>query len=122
LLVTDNQSAVPVQVLRNGVRAIVEGVGKLDEMRLRHVSMTTDIVEGDVLISSGLGGRYPAGYPVARVVAISARPGEPFRDVVTLPVAKTNTSRHFLLVVNKKESVLIGNGTASGDSKEMADE
>ena len=65
LLVTDITHAVPVRVIRNGVRAIVEGSGKQNQLNLRQVSFTTDIKVGDVLVTSGLGGRFPEGYPVA---------------------------------------------------------
>ena len=87
LLIADAQSAVPVQVVRNNLRAIVEGLGVIDEMGVRHVAATTDIVEGDVLVSSGLGQRYPAGYPVAKITSVSAASGEPFLAIKAQPMA-----------------------------------
>lgn len=98
LLLADTTQAVPVQVNRNGVRAIAEGTGRLDELRLLHVAATTDIQAGDLLVSSGLGRRYPAGYPVATVVAVEDDPGQPFLQVTARPSAQLDRSRHLLLV------------------------
>jgi len=98
LLITDLNHALPVQVLRNGLRSIVEGISDYNEMRLRYVSPTVDIAEGDQLVSSGLGGRFPVGYPVGTVASISQNPGEKFMDIKVVPSAKIDRSRHLLLV------------------------
>ena len=70
LLITDSAHAVPVQVVRNGGRSIAEGMGEFDNLSLCYVPPTTDIVVGDKLVSSGLGGRFPVGYPVGTVTAV----------------------------------------------------
>lgn len=98
MLIVDSNSAVPVQILRNGTRFIAEGTGMLDNMHLRHVAATADIVKGDVLVSSGLDQHYPPNYPVATVTSIKKDPGQPFLVVSMAPLAKLNRSRHFLLV------------------------
>lgn len=98
LLITDLDHALPVQVLRNGLRSIAEGTSDYNEMRLRFVSPTVDIVEGDQLVSSGLGGRFPMGYPVGKVSSITRNPGEKFLDITVTPSAKLDRSRHLLLV------------------------
>lgn len=98
LLITDNTHATPVQVARNNVRTIVDGMGNLYELRLRYVSTVMDLKEGDLLISSGLGGRFPVGYPVAQVESIEFEPGEPFARVIARPAARLDRSRHVLLV------------------------
>uniref|UniRef100_A0A1I8A3Y8 Cell shape-determining protein MreC n=1 Tax=Steinernema glaseri TaxID=37863 RepID=A0A1I8A3Y8_9BILA len=67
LLLTDTTHSIPVQVNRNGLRAIASGTGNPERLELRHVADTADIKEGDLLVSSGLGQRFPAGYPVATV-------------------------------------------------------
>ena len=104
LLITDSTHALPVQVNRNGVRLIAEGVGKLHELRLRHVANTMDIVKGDLLVSSGLGGRFPSGYPVAEVTEVTVDPGRPFATVIATTKARINRSRHVLFVfVREKE-------------------
>ena len=98
LLVTDASHAIPVQINRNGVRAIAEGVGRLDRLELRHVASTEDIAVGDLLVSSGLGGRFPEGYPVATVTEVIVDPGQAFARVRAEPSAALNRSRHVLLV------------------------
>jgi rod shape-determining protein MreC len=98
LLITDVTHSVPVQVNRNGVRAIAEGTGELGSLEVRHVSSTTDIVEGDLLVTSGLGGRFPEGYPVAVVTEVERDLGEPFARVLAVPSAALDRTRHVLLV------------------------
>lgn len=98
LLITDATHSIPVQVNRNGVRAIAEGVGLLDSLELRHVAATTEIEVGDLLVTSGLGQRFPEGYPVAVVFEVVRDPGQPFALVRARPSAALNRSRHVLLV------------------------
>jgi len=98
LLITDATHSIPVQVNRNGVRAIAEGTGVLGSLEIHHVASTTDIEEGDLLVSSGLGGRFPEGYPVAVVSKLSRDPGQAFAIVEASPVAALDRSRHVLLV------------------------
>lgn len=98
LLVTDARHSVPVQVNRNGVRAVAEGVGSLDELAVRHVTATTDIQVGDLLVTSGLGGRFPIGYPVAVVSQVERNPGEAFASITAQPTAALDRARHVLLV------------------------
>ncbi len=101
LLITDTTHALPVQINRNGVRLIAEGVGSLYELAVRHVSNTVDIQVGDLLVSSGLGQRFPVGYPVAEIVELRFDPGLPFATVVARPMAEMNRSRHVLLVFDR---------------------
>ena len=100
LLITDSTHALPVQVNRNGVRLIAEGVGNPDLflLSLRYVSNTTDVQEGDLLVSSGLGGRFPEGYPVAEVTKVDVDTSQQFVRVLARPMAEMNRSRHVLLV------------------------
>ncbi len=98
LLITDPTHSIPVQVNRNGVRAIAEGRGRLGTLEVHHVSATTDIRQGDLLVSSGLGGRFPVGYPVAMVSKIERDPGQAFATILAEPTAALDRSRHVLLV------------------------
>ncbi|MFV8820117.1 rod shape-determining protein MreC [Haliea sp. E17] len=98
LLITDATHSIPVQVNRNGVRAIAEGTGSLSQLEILHVSATTDIREGDLLVTSGLGGRFPAGYPVAVVKQVRRDPGKAFSTIYATPSAALDRSRHVLLV------------------------
>lgn len=101
MMIADANHAIPVQVNRNGVRSIAVGTGSLTELELTHVSATADIIPGDLLISSGLGERYPRGYPVATVTSVTNIPGQSFVVVKAEPSAKLDRSRHLLLVFNK---------------------
>jgi len=105
LLITDATHSVPVQVNRNGVRAIAEGAGTLGNLEVHHVSATTDIQEGDLLVTSGLGGRFPVGYPVAVVSEIVRDPGQPFARITAVPTAALDRSRHVLLVFTSAEEL-----------------
>lgn len=98
LLITDASHALPVKVLRNGVRSIAEGIADYNLLSLRYVSPTADIKLGDQLLSSGLGGRFPAGYPVGRVSSIEKEPGSVFMNVQVDPSASLDRSTHLLLV------------------------
>lgn len=98
LLITDVSHGVPVYVNRNGVRAVAVGSGELDKLKLLHVPDTADILEGDLLVSSGLGGRFPKGYPVGVVASVRHDPGQPFAVVEARPMAHLDRSRHVLLV------------------------
>jgi rod shape-determining protein MreC len=98
LQVSDTTHAVPVQVNRNGVRAIAEGTGLVDSLQVAHVASSTDIKVGDLLVTSGLGGGFPPGYPVAIVTEVSEGDGQPFLRVKAKPTAHLDQSRHLLLV------------------------
>lgn len=98
LLIADTAHAVPVLVNRNGFRAIAIGSGDLDQLQLSHVPDTADIKVGDLLVSSGLGGRFPKGYPVAEVDQVKHEPGKPFAKVTAKPLAQLNRSRYVLML------------------------
>ena len=98
MLVTDANHAVPVQVNRNGVRAILAGTGQGSRLRLLYVPDTADIREGDLLVSTGLGQLYPRGYPVARVVSVRHHSGAAFSEIEARPTAHLDRVSHVLLV------------------------
>lgn len=102
LLISDASHGVPVHVARNGVRAIAVGSGNLDELKLIHVPDTADIQVGDLLVTSGLGGRFPIGYPVGKVTEVEHDPGKPFAIVNAVPSAQLDRSRHILLVYQQQ--------------------
>lgn len=105
LLVTDATHALPVLINRNGVRLVAEGFGDLYRLALRYVPNTLDIQEGDLLVTSGLGQRFPVGYPVAKVVEVKQNSGRPFADVIAKPMAQLNRSRHVLLVFDTSKFI-----------------
>ncbi len=98
LLISDTNHALPVQVNRNGLRFIAQGSGQANQLRLDHVPETADLREGDLLITSGLGERFPFGYPVARISSITHQSGEPFLNVKATPLAQLDRSRYVLLL------------------------
>lgn len=97
-LITEKNHAVPVQVLRNGLRTIVFGAGDTSQLSLRYMPVSSDIQEGDVLVTSGIDGTYPAGIPVAKVTKIERDPAYPFARVICLPVAGVDKYRHLLIL------------------------
>jgi len=78
LLITDNTHAIPVKILRNGVRLIAKGSGLANQLLLEQFPHTTDIQSGDILVTSGLGMRFPVGFPVAVIDLVIRDPGKPF--------------------------------------------
>jgi rod shape-determining protein MreC len=98
MLITDTSHAIPVQVNRNGLRSIALGSGTINRLDLPYIPNSADIQPGDLLITSGLGGRFPAGYPVAIVNAVQHDPGNAFASVVATPLANLNRSREVLLI------------------------
>lgn len=101
LLLIDSRSAIPVENSRNGIRGIVTGTGELNSLALIDVPRSADVKAGDVLMSSGLGQRFPAGYPVGVVSSVIANPGEHFAQIKVTPSAQFNRGRIVLLVLPK---------------------
>ncbi len=121
LLLTDTSHSIPVQVNRNGLRAIATGTGNPERLELRHVADTADIKVGDLLVSSGMGQRFPAGYPVAMVSEVIHDSGQPFAIVRAVPTAALNRSRHMLLVDTDQRSAE-ERATAAAEAQRAADE
>ena len=106
ILITDTSHALPVQVNRNGLRSIALGSGSINRLELPYIPNSADIQPGDLLTTSGLGGRFPPGYPVATVENVKHNPGNAFTQVIATPLAHLNSSREVLLVwVNATASV-----------------
>jgi rod shape-determining protein MreC len=97
-LITEKDHAVPVQVLRNGLRTIMFGAGDTSQLSLRYMPISSDIQNGDMLVTSGIDGIYPPGIPVAKVVKIERDPAYPFARVTCLPVAGVDKHRHLLIL------------------------
>ncbi len=97
-LLTDKDHAVPIQVVRNGLRSIVSGTGKNNELELRYLSVNTDIQQGDLLVTSGIGGVYPPGIPVATVLKIEQDPVGDFALVTSVPIAGVDRNRQVLVL------------------------
>lgn len=98
LLITDPSHALPVEVNRNGLRAIAIGTGKNNKLRLEHLPTNADIHEGDLLVSSGLDGHFPSGYPVGRVDNIELGAGHAFASIKVTPSARLEQSREVMMI------------------------
>jgi rod shape-determining protein MreC len=98
LLITDKRHATPIQSDRSGARAIAMGSGEDGKLYLIHVTITSDFKIGDKIISSGLGQRFPKGYPVGEVVSMENDSSEKFSKVIVKPYGKTAQLREVLLI------------------------
>ena len=98
MLITDTDHALPVEVNRNGLRTIVVGTGTIDQLELPFVVNNADIRVGDLLVTSGLGGAFPAGYPVAVVETVTRIPQEPYANVTATPAASLGQVREVMLI------------------------
>jgi rod shape-determining protein MreC len=105
VLITDADHAVPVSVNRNGVRTIAVGTGDSRRLRLPYLTNNADVQVGDLLISSGLGGVFPPGYPVGRVLEVQRRPDQAFAEITAEPVSALDRDREVLLVYDPADEV-----------------
>lgn len=104
LLIVDSSHGIPVRVERNGLILNVHGSGKWNKLDIPFVQSNADIIEGDKLITSGLGGRFPAGYPVAVVSRFNYVKGNLYADVSATPIAELDKSRYLLLLWRDMEN------------------
>ena len=100
LLIIDASHGIPVRVQRNDVIAIVHGSGAWNKLNVPFIASNADLQEGDLLVTSGLGGRFPAGYPVATVSHFNYQEGVLYAEVSATPVAQLDRSRYLLLLWN----------------------
>ena len=98
MLISDPSHSLPVEVNRNGFRTIANGTGEFGRLVLPFVTNNADIRPGDLLVTSGLGGAFPAGYPVAVVETVNRIPQEPFADVTATPAAALDQVREVMLI------------------------
>jgi rod shape-determining protein MreC len=97
-LVTDEQVSIPVQILRNGLRLIAFGGDSAGEMEVRYLAANADIRQGDTIVTSGVGGLFPAGLPVAKVDSVERDTASGFARAVVQPLAHPERYRHFLVL------------------------
>ncbi|WP_082584075.1 rod shape-determining protein MreC [Noviherbaspirillum sp. Root189] len=101
-LLTDKEQAIPVQVVRTGLRSIVYGQGHSGSLDLRFMPVNADIKNGDVLVTSGIDGIYPAGLAVAKVVQVESKSSDAFARIVCLPIAGIDRNRHLLILLTEQ--------------------
>src|SRR5471030_522306 len=98
ILVSDAAHAIPVQINRNGLRTVAVGTGDTNRLKLPYLPTSADIVVGDLLVTSGLGGGFPAGYPVGTVAEVKRDPAQSLADVDVKPAAALDRSRELMFV------------------------
>ena len=104
ILISDPDHALPVEVNRNGLRTIAVGTGDYEQLDLPFLPNNADIQPGDLLVTSGLGGAFPAGYPVAIIDSVTRIPQEPFAVVTAKPAAALNQIREVMLIWSSVET------------------
>lgn len=97
-LITDKDHAVPIQMLRTGLRAVVFGSGNISNLSLRYMPVSSDIQVGDVMVTSGIDGTYPPGLPVAKVLRIDRDPAYPFAQILCAPLAGVDQQRQLMII------------------------
>jgi rod shape-determining protein MreC len=107
VLISDPSHAIPVQVNRNGLRTIAVGNGKINELSLPFLPNNVDIEVGDLIITSGLGGTFPQGYPVGIITEVTPQPEKPFSRITAKPSAHLDRSRELLLVWSNQDPILL---------------
>ena len=98
ILISDSDHALPVEINRNGLRTIVLGNGSYTKLDVPYIPNNADIEIGDLLVTSGLGGKFPSGYPVAKVDFIESDLSEQFYKVSAKPIAYLNQVREVMLL------------------------
>ena len=114
LLITDPSHALPVQIHRNGLRATALGTGPLNLLKLSHVPNSADVQVGDKIVTSGLGDRFPGGYPVGEVVKVLRDPSRPITEIHVQPSAMLERTREVILVLSSEAGGNGPDGSASG--------
>jgi len=105
MLITDPNHAVPIEINRTGLRTIAVGNGSLNTLTLPYLPHNADVQVGDLLTTSGLGGVFPKGYPVANVSKLTPLPGEAFMYTEATTIAQIENIRDILLVWSKQEPI-----------------
>jgi rod shape-determining protein MreC len=106
ILISDPAHAIPVQINRNGLRTIAVGTGDTSRLKLPYLPTSADVITGDLLVTSGLGGGFPAGYPVGTVASVKRDPAQSLADVDVRPAAALDRSRELMFVWLKPNAAL----------------
>ncbi len=106
LLITDSTHGIPVRIARTDIRAIASGTGDLHRLELHHLPRSAGVEVGDLLVSSGLGGLFPEGYPVAKISRFNTVEGKPFAEIDAQLLAALDKLRYVLLLWPQTQSVV----------------
>jgi rod shape-determining protein MreC len=104
ILISDAAHAIPVQINRNGLRTIAVGTGETNRLKLPYLPTSADVIAGDMLVTSGLGGGFPAGYPVGTIAEVKRDPAQSLADVDVKPAAALDRSKELLFVWLKPQA------------------
>ena len=121
-LISDPNHALPVQINRTGLRTVAFGSGETGSLSLPAVPREADVREGDLLVTSGLGDRFPGGYPVARVISIDREEGLTFAQVMAAPMAALDRGREVLLISNLELEPLASEADQPATDEPVTDE
>lgn len=119
ILISDISHAIPVRIQRNGLRLVASGSGQIDRLVHNFVPHSADIKKGDLLVTSGLGGKYPEGYPVSRVILVRSDESREFSTVYSEPVAQIDRLRYVLLL-SEEHAISSTNKEKSADNLKKA--
>jgi rod shape-determining protein MreC len=122
LLVTDPDHAVPVQIARSGLRTIAYGTGRSDRLLLPNIPQSADVKVGDLLITSGIGGRFPAGFPVATITKLNPDQLRLFVVGEAMPAAHMDRGNEVLLINNLPPALDVGPPAPPGMRNPSAEE
>jgi rod shape-determining protein MreC len=111
ILLSDATHAIPVQINRNGLRTIAVGTGDMNRLKLPYLPTSADVVAGDLLVTSGLGGGFPAGYPVGTVAEVKRDPAQSLAEVDVKPAAALDRSRELMFVWMKPQPAATASST-----------
>jgi len=117
-LISDPDHALPVQLNRTGLRTVAFGTGETGSLALPSVPLQADVRVGDLLVTSGLGDRFPPGFPVALVTSVDRQEGNAFARVLAEPLAALDRGREVLLVVSPEPASAGADGPASKAERE----
>jgi len=115
VLITDPSHALPVQFERTGLRTVVNGMGSVSRLRVPYLNQNADVQKGDVLVSTGMGGRFPNGYPVAVISEIETQEDEAFISVTATPIANLDRSNNVLLLSREAKNKDVELRLSGGD-------
>jgi rod shape-determining protein MreC len=104
ILISDAAHAIPVQINRNGLRTVAVGTGDTNRLKLPYLPTSADVLAGDLLVTSGLGGGFPAGYPVGTIAEVKRDPAQSLADVDVKPAAALDRSKELLFVWLKPQA------------------
>jgi rod shape-determining protein MreC len=104
ILVSDAAHAIPVQINRNGLRTVAVGTGDTSRLKLPYLPTSADVVAGDLLVTSGLGGGFPAGYPVGTIAEVKRDPAQSLAEIEVKPAAALDRSKELLFVWLKPQA------------------